>query len=64
MSRGVRLLWAEASGAEHFRDFAALSEAREAVTPAMVDWVIVARTVPGRHGVVGTVLDSVEEAGQ
>jgi hypothetical protein len=57
--RGVRLLWTDANGAEHLRDFASISEAREHVADDMSDWVIVERTISGVYGVVGRVLDLV-----
>jgi len=59
-NEGVRLLWTNADGSEHLRDFNAISEAREHVTADMSDWVIVQRTVTGRYGVVGRVLDCID----
>ncbi len=56
-SPGVRLLWTAPDGSEHLRDFSTVSEARECIPVDSADWVIVERTVPGRYGVVGRVLD-------
>jgi len=57
-SPGVRLLWTAADGSEHFRDFATISEAREITLVNVKDWVIVERTVSGKYGAVGRVLES------
>lgn len=55
---GVRLLWQQADGSEHLQDFATVTEAREAVTPEMVDWVVVERVRPGKYATAGRVLDA------
>lgn len=57
---GVRLISMDSTDAETFQDFDAVSQAREAVTSDMIDWVIVGRNVTGKYGAV-VVLDAIDE---
>lgn len=56
----IRLLSQTADGAESFNDFASVTEAREAVDAAMVDWVIFEIDHP-HYPAVGRVFDSIDE---
>ena len=59
--RGIRLLYTLENGSEHLRDFASVSEARDAVTEEMTDWVVFELVEQGRYAVCGRVLDSSDE---
>lgn len=57
----IRLLYTETNGAEHCRDFATVTEAREAVSAEWADWVIIEVSPGSRYGQCGRVLDSIDE---
>lgn len=54
----IRLHWQEPNGAEGFRDFCCVSDAREAVDSAWDDWVIHEIDHP-YYPACGRVLDSI-----
>lgn len=58
--KNIRLSFTVASGAEDIRDFVCVSEAREAVDAAMVDWVIFEIDHP-YYAARGRVLDSSDD---
>lgn len=55
----IRLIYTETNGAEHHRDFATVTEAREAVCTDWADWVIIEVAPGSRYGHCGRVLDSI-----
>lgn len=57
--RNIRLLWTNPDGAEHFRDFSVVSEAREHVPGDSADWVIFEIDHP-HYAARGRVLDARE----
>lgn len=58
---GIRLLGLNPNGSEFLRDFATVSEARENVPVAAIDWVIFELVKPGKYSQGGRVLDSITE---
>jgi hypothetical protein len=60
----VRLLWTAPNGFDGWVTYDTLTQARagrHVECPDAIDWVIVELTEPGKYGLCGRVLDSVEE---
>ena len=66
MSKNIRLIYTDISGAEHVRDFATVEEVRAVVNESRkpgndewIDYVVFEINPPGPYSVVGRVLDTI-----